>query len=713
MESIVSIESLISYIHGVTHLSNRQIKSVVELLQTGNSIPFIARYRKEATNDLDEIEIADIATSLKKFHEIVQRQGYIIKTIEEQGKLTANLKNLVLGTFDVHVLEDIYAPFKRKRKTKAQIAIESGLEPLAKIIAQQRFIQLEKEAAKYLNDVIRNTKSALSGARDIIAEWISDNEETRHSLRRLYDHYAVISSKLVKGKEEEASKYRDYFNVSEPLQKCPSHRMLALRRAEDEGFLKLSIAPPNEKAIQILGRQYITDGNDCSEQVKLAAEDAYSRLIAPSLENEFRKRSKEKADKEAIQVFCNNLYALLMEAPLGRKTVLGIDPGFKSGCKIVALDDKGDCIANDVIYPHPPQSKPQEAEAKIRHWIDFYQIEVISIGNGTAGKETIQWLQSLDCTKHLELYFVSESGASIYSATSIAREEFPDLDLTVRGAISIGRRLMDPLAELIKIDAKSIGVGQYQHDVDQSDLKESLDATVIRCVNQVGVRLNTASKHLLAYVSGIGPVMAQKIVAHRSQIGRFTNRKQLLEVAGLGKIAYQQCAGFLRIDDADNPLDGSGIHPESYPIIESISKSLKVNVATLMSNEELRASINWDSYVSDKVGKFTLADIAKELDKPGLDPRGHAQPYEGNSGVNDISDLHTDMVLQGTVTNITKFGAFVDIGVKQDGLVHISMMANKFIKDPMEVVHLTQKVTVKVIEVDVARKRIQLSMKDI
>ncbi len=711
-------------IAGTLGIRPKQIENTVELLSEGATIPFISRYRKEVTGSLDEVQVADIQTQYNKLNELEKRREAILKSVEEQGKLTDELRSRINATYNMTELEDIYLPYKQKRKTRASMAREKGLEPLANELWAQKSYNVEKLAAAFLNEQVATIEDALAGARDIMAEKISEDMNARNLVRNLFEREGVVKTKLVKGKEIEGAKYKDYFDFSEPLSKSPSHRILAMRRGEDEGFLRFAISPNDEPyVLEKLEDEFVIVDNESSDEVVKAVHDAYERLLAPSIETEFRNISKEKADAEAIQVFIQNLRQLLLSAPLGQRRVLGIDPGFRTGCKIVCLDESGTLLFNTTIYPHPPQNNEREAVEKIKELVKKYQIQAISVGNGTAGRETETLCRSIKFEHPLSpesnrdfpavnIFMVSEAGASIYSASDVAREEFPELDLTVRGAISIGRRLMDPLAELVKIDPKSIGVGQYQHDVNQPALKESLDRTVESCVNQVGINLNTASKHLLTYVSGLGPSLAQAIVKHRTENGMFKNRAQLKKVGRLGDKAYEQCAGFLRIREAENPLDNTSVHPESYHVVEKMAKDLKISVKELIEKKDVRKQIKLNDYVTEKVGLPTLNDIMKELDKPGLDPRGEAKSFEF-ADVHSLEDLKTGMVLPGIVTNITNFGAFVDIGVKQDGLVHISQMANRFIKTPGEVVSLQQHVQVKIIELDLTRKRVMLSMKDV
>ncbi len=694
-----------------TGIPIRQVKKTVELLEEGATIPFISRYRKEQTGSLDEVKITEIRDELHKLKELLKRQTYILKTIEDQEKLTPDLKSRIEACLDPVELEDIYLPYKTKRKTRATVARERGLEPLAKILMKQQEMHVEKVASSFVNEEVENVESALQGARDIIAEWVNENQRARKTVRYHFDRSAKISSKMVKGKEEEGEKYKDYFDFSEPLKKCPGHRVMAMRRGEQEGFLKLSVEPEGSRVVDALGEQFVKSPYDVGQQVADAVKDAYKRMMLPSIENEYKGLSKEKADQEAIKVFADNLRQLLLASPLGQKRVLALDPGFRSGCKLVCLDEQGNLIHNETIFPHPPQSDRAGSTRKISSLVQQYKTEAIAIGNGTASRETERFIRLIRFPHDIEVYVVNESGASIYSASKIARDEFPEYDVTVRGSVSIGRRLMDPLAELVKIDPKSIGVGQYQHDVDQSNLKKSLDEVVESCVNLVGVNVNTASKHLLTYVSGLGPVLAQNVVDYRQEIGGFSSRKQLKKVARMGEKAFEQCAGFLRIEGADNPLDNSAVHPESYFIVEKMARDLKVDLKQLVSDESLVKQIDLQKYAGGEIGLPTLKDIREELEKPGRDPREQIEVFEFDQGVYSIDDLKTGMELPGIVTNITKFGAFVDVGVKQDGLVHISQLADRFIKDPNDVVKIHQHVKVRVLEVDAGRKRIQLSMK--
>ena len=697
-----------------TGLAAKGVRATLELLNEGATIPFIARYRKERTGSLDEVQLDDIRLAAEKHTEIVKRKESVLKSIDEQGKLSDALRKQIEHCWDLTQLEDLYLPYKRKRKTRATIAREKGLEPLAKQLLSQQPGDVQQLTKKFLSDDVKNEEEALQGARDIIAEWVNEDVHTRALLRRLFERTATVLAKSVKSKEEEpeAQKYKDYFEFEEPLKHCPSHRLLAIRRGEQEGFLRMYIGPDQEEAIDQLLEKYVEGRNDAADQVAEAVEDAYKRLLKPSLETEFRVKSKTLADEEAIQVFAENLSQLLLEAPLGKKRVLGLDPGFRTGCKVVVLSQNGNLLQNSTIFPHPPRSRWTESVTKLKYLVKNYEIDAIAVGNGTAGRETIDLCKSIDFDRKVAIFSVNESGASIYSASKIAREEFPDHDITVRGAVSIGRRLMDPLAELVKIDAKSIGVGQYQHDVNQTRLKESLDRVVESAVNSVGVNLNTASKHLLTYVSGLGPTIATNIVDWRTDNGAFRSRADLKKVPRLGGKAYEQAAGFLRIRKASNPLDDTAVHPERYALVKQMAKDLGVELTELIRNSQLLSQINLSRYITDDLGMPTLKDIIQELKKPGLDPRGEAQVFEF-ANVRSIEELRQGMVLPGIITNITNFGAFVDVGVKQDGLVHISQLANKFVKNPMDVVSLRQKVMVRVVEVDIPRKRINLTMKDI
>lgn len=690
-----------------------QADNTLTLLAGGATIPFISRYRKEATGGLDEVQIGEIKDRNDKLCELAKRKETILSTIEEQGKLTDELRRRIEQSWDATELEDIYLPYKPKRKTRAEAARQKGLEPLAILLMLQRETNLSNHLHTFVKGDVKDEEDALKGARDIIAEQVNEDERARNQLRNQFSRQATITSKVVKGKEEEASKYRDYFDFSEPLKRCSSHRLLAIRRGEAEGLLKVSITPDDEECSDRLERMYVRSNNECGRQVGEAVRDAYKRLLKPSIETEFAALSKEKADEEAIRVFAGNLRQLLLAPPLGQKRVMGIDPGFRTGCKVVLLDAQGTLLRNETIYPHPPKNELQQAGQKIVNLVKQYQIEAIAIGNGTASRETEQFVSSQQYDRELQVFVVSEDGASIYSASKTARDEFPNYDVTVRGAVSIGRRLMDPLAELVKIDAKSIGVGQYQHDVDQALLKKSLDQTVESCVNLVGVNLNTASRHLLTYVSGLGPALAQNIVDYRTENGPFNSRKELMKVPRMGAKAFEQCAGFLRIPQSKNPLDNSAVHPESYPVVESIAKDLHCTVEELIKNKELRTRIDIKKYVTPTVGLPTLTDIMQELDKPGRDPRQQIKAFEFDKNVKTIDNLAEGMELPGIVNNITNFGCFVDIGIKENGLVHVSQLADKFVSDPTTIVSMHQHVRVKVLSIDRERKRIQLTMKGV
>ena len=710
-------------------LQEKAVANTLSLLEEGCTIPFISRYRKERTGGLDEVQIAAISDRFDKLKEIEKRKETVIKTITDLEKMTPELQQRIDACWDATELEDIYLPYKPKRRTRAQVAREQGLEPLAKILLLQRERDPERIAEKYVKGDVKDTEAAIKGAQDIIAETVSEDERSRQQLRNAFSRQAFIISKVVKAKADtdEAAKYSDYFDWEEPLKRCSSHRLLAMRRGEAEGILRISITPDDEEAVERLKRHYVYGNTPCGKLVAEAIDDGYKRLLKPAIETEFASLSKEKADEEAIRVFAENLRQLLLGAPLGQRRVMGVDPGFRTGCKVVCLDAQGNLLRHEAIFPHPPVNKRMEAAMSILKMIQKYQIEAISIGNGTASRETNDFikdvlagrydidtkLKSQSSNLQPQIFVVSENGASVYSASKIAREEFPDEDVTVRGAVSIGRRLMDPLAELVKIDPKSIGVGQYQHDVDQTKLKHSLDQTVESCVNSVGVNLNTASQHLLMYVSGLGPTLAKNIVDYRRENGAFTSRVQLKKVPRLGPSAFQQCAGFLRIPGAKNPLDNSAVHPESYTIVEQMAKDQGCTVADLINNKEKREAINIKQYVTAEVGIPTLTDIMKELEKPGRDPREQLEEFEFDKNVASIDDLKEGMILPGIVTNITNFGAFVDIGVHQDGLVHISQMANRRIAHPLDVVKLHQHIQVRVIEVDHRRNRISLSMKGI
>ncbi|MCI6117715.1 MAG: RNA-binding transcriptional accessory protein [Prevotella sp.] len=689
------------------------VGNTLELLGEGCTIPFIARYRKERTGALDEVQIAAISNLNDKLTELEKRKESIVKTITEQGKMTPELQKRISECEDSETLEDIYLPYKPKRRTKAQVAREQGLEPLAIIIMMGRESNPLQAAKRFVKGDVKTTEDAIRGAQHIIAEIVSEDEKARQTVRRAFEREATITSKVVKDKAEteEAAKYSDYFDWSEPLKRCPSHRLLAMRRGEAEGILRLSITTDDGDCLFRLRRSRIHGGGQCAKLVEEAVDDSYKRLIEPSIENEFAARSREKAEEEAIRVFAENLRQLLMAAPLGQKRVMGVDPGFRTGCKVVCLDSQGNLLHYEAIFPHHNGIKQQQAAASVERMVELYGIEAIAIGNGTASRETSTFLKGLNFKHNVKQFVVSEDGASVYSASKTAREEFPDKDVTVRGAVSIGRRLMDPLAELVKIDPKSIGVGQYQHDVDQSKLKKSLDLTVESCVNSVGVNLNTASQHLLTYVSGLGPTLAKNIVEYRRQNGAFTSRSQLKKVPRLGPVAYEQCAGFLRIPESDNPLDNSAVHPESYKIVEQMARDNGCTVKQLMKDSGIRARIDLKKYISDSVGMPTLTDIMKELDKPGLDPRSQIEEFEFAAGITTVDDLRAGMELPGIVTNITNFGAFVDIGVHQDGLVHISQLADRYVSDPNEVVKLHEHVRVKILDVD--RKRNRISLKKI
>ncbi len=689
-------------------VKSTQVEAVMSLLAEGATIPFIARYRKDKTGDLDEVQIAQIQDEAQALKEFNERKTFIQKTITEQGKMTEALQAKLDKASTLAELEDVYLPYKTKRKTKAQTAKENGLEPLALLVLEQTDIDLQKEAEKYITENVKDIDAALQGARDIIAETINEDATVRARLRKLFEDTATLQSKIIEDKKEEATKYKDYFDFSEPIHKIPSHRIMAVLRGFLEGFLRMNIAPLEEDALYSLEKMYIKASlNTSVEQVKKAIKDAYKRLLQPSLETECRTALKTKADEEAINVFAENLRQLLLSAPLGSKRILAIDPGYRTGCKVVCLDEQGMLLHNDLIYVHEANRK-QDGEYKIKELVSRYNIQAFAIGDGTAGRETEQFIKALQL--NLPIFLVNEDGASVYSASEIAREEFGEYDVTVRGSVSIGRRLMDPLAELVKIDPKSIGVGQYQHDVNQFRLKEKLDATVVSCVNQVGVNLNTASKHLLSYVSGIGSTLADNIVKYRNEIGKFSNRSELLKVPRLGGKAYEQCAGFLRVKGSTNPLDESAVHPETYKLVQQIATDLKVELKALIGNETLLKTVVAKQYVTEEIGELTIKDILKELTKPGLDPRSEIEQFEFAS-IYKIEDVNVGMVVPGVVTNLTRFGAFIDIGVKQDGLVHVSEIAHQYITDPNEVLKLNDKVQVKVLEVDIPRKRIALSIK--
>ena len=714
MENIKIFTQLIS---SELHLQEHAVENTLKLLDEGCTIPFISRYRKERTGGLDEVQITSISNRLSQLQEIAKRKETIVKTITEQQKMTPNLQKRIDSCWDSTVLEDIYLPYKPKRRTRAQVAREQGLEPLATILLMQREPDPKRAAQRFVvaGGSPANVEDALKGAQDIIAEQVSEDERSRNLVRSAFRREAFIESKVVKAKKDsdEAQKYSDYFDWEEPLKRCSSHRLLAMRRGENEGILRISLTIDDEEAVQRLQRNYVHGNGPCQRLVAEVVEDGYKRLLLPSIETEFARISKERADEEAIKVFSENLRQLLLSAPLGQKRVMGIDPGFRTGCKVVCLDAQGNLLHHEAIFPHPPINHRMQATIHLQEMLKKYQVEAIAIGNGTASRETKEFVAEVLTESAPAVYVVSEDGASVYSASKVARDEFPDEDVTVRGAVSIGRRLMDPLAELVKIDPKSIGVGQYQHDVDQTQLKQSLDQTVESCVNMVGVNLNTASQHLLTYVSGLGPTLAQNIVDYRKENGAFTSRTQLKKVPRLGPSAYQQCAGFLRIPAAKNPLDNSAVHPESYAVVEQMAKDCHCTVSDLINKKELREQIDIHRYVTAEVGLPTLTDIMKELEKPGRDPREQIEEFEFDSSVQTVEDLHEGMELPGIVTNITNFGAFVDVGVHQDGLVHVSQLADRYVSDPTQVVHLHQHVRVRVIGVDLRRNRISLSMKGI
>ena len=694
------------------NISATSVAGVLKLLEDGATIPFIARYRKEATGGLDEVAIATIATESEKIDELIKRKAFVIEAIEAAGALTDELKARIENSWEPNEIEDIYLPYKQKKRTRATIAREAGLEPLAKIIMSGKCADIESTASRYINDKVATTDNAISGAQDIIAEWVSESEAARNTVRRLFEREAVITSHVVRGKEEEAANYRDYFEKLYRLSRCPSHALLAMRRGEREKLLKVNIEIDDDEAIEKLEKIFIKSENNTADIIRRAIKDGYKRLLAPSIETEFANLSKEKADLEATRIFANNLKQLLLAAPLGQKRTMGIDPGFRTGCKVVCLDAQGNLLYNETIYPHPPKSETAMAIKKIATLAEQYKIEAIAIGNGTAGRETEQFIQKVAFRNPPQVFVVSESGASIYSASAVAREEFPDYDVTVRGAVSIGRRLMDPLAELVKIDAKNIGVGQYQHDVDQTMLRQALDQTVETCVNSVGVEVNNASKQLLTYVAGVGPKLAQNIIDYRTENGGFKSRKELLKVAKMRAKTYEQCAGFIRVAASDNPLDRSAVHPERYALVERMAKDLGVKVEDLINNAELRKQIDINKYVSAEVGLPTLQDIMSELEKPGRDPRMQIEAWSFDPNIRTINDLHEGMLLDGEVTNITNFGAFVNIGIKENGLLHISQIADRRITSIEEVLHINQHVKVRVLELDLDRRRISLTMKN-
>jgi uncharacterized protein len=694
------------YIQSNSGLQPKSILNTIKLLTEGSTVPFIARYRKEMTNGLDEVEIALIRDSSKKFDDLITRQQTILSSIDEQGKLTIELREKIVSCFDSVVLEDIYLPYKQKRVTKGDKAKKMGLEPLAKMIISQRGGDPEVMAEKFVKGDVEDEHAAIAGAKDIMAEWMNENLQMRSRLRQLFQRKSVLVSKLVKGKEEEAAKYRDYFDFSEPLTRCASHRLLALIRAEREGFVSLKSQPDSKEALDILERYYVKGTDACAQIVLAACKESFKRLISPSLENDVLNEAKEKADREAIKVFSTNLRQLLLAPPLGSKRILAIDPGFRTGCKVVCLDESGELLMNQTIYPHAPQNEASTAKSKIAQWVQAYKIDAIAIGDGTGGRETETLVKHIRFDRDLEVFVVREDGASIYSASSIARKEFPNYDVTVRGSVSIGRRLMDPLAELVKIDPKSIGVGQYQHEVNQSSLKHALDDVVISCVNAVGVDLNTASPYLLSYVSGLGPTLAENIVAYRSEVGSFRSRNELKKVNRLGEKAFEQAAGFLRVRNSENPLDDSAVHPESYSMVQKMAKQLKVKVDELIGNDQLVNKLTKNEF--PEIDGFTFDDIIKELKKPGRDPRKKAKVLEFDSTIRTIDDLRTGMVLPGIVTNVTAFGAFINIGIKENGLIHKSNLADVYVEDPSQFISLHEHVQVQVLEVDAARKRVGL-----
>lgn len=711
----MNIKTYANIIAKKLNLNGRYVENTLQLLEEGCTIPFISRYRKERTGNMDEVQIAAISEANDKLKDIDKRKETVVKTITEQGKMTDELQRRIEDCWDANELEDIYMPFKPKRRTKAQMARELGLEPLSVILMMQRESNPETAAKRFVKEGVKDVAAAIKGAQDIIAETVSEDERSRQQVRSAFRREAIISSKVVKAKAdtEEAAKFSDYFDFSEPLKRCSSHRLLAMRRGENEGILRISISADDEGCIDRVKRFFVRGYGKCSSLVGEAVEDSYKRLLKPAIETEFANLSKEKADEEAINVFTENLRQLLLSAPLGQKRVMGVDPGFRTGCKVVCLDEQGNLLHHEAIFPHPPVNKPQQAAQQVEKMVERFNIEAIAIGNGTASRETTAFIKSLHFNHDVKQFMVSEDGASVYSASKTAREEFADEDVTVRGAVSIGRRLMDPLAELVKIDPKSIGVGQYQHDVDQTKLKKSLDLTVESCVNTVGVNLNTASQHLLTYVSGLGPTLAKNIVEYRKENGAFTSRAQLKKVSRLGPSAFEQCAGFLRIPGAKNPLDNSAVHPESYKIVEQMAKDCHCTVSDLIKDKKKRESIDIKRYITDTIGIPTLTDIIKELEKPGRDPREQIEAFEFDKNVTTVDDLIEGMILPGIVTNITNFGAFVDVGVHQDGLVHISQLADRYVSDPTQVVKLHQHVKVKVVEVDRKRNRISLSMKGV
>ncbi|NMA75221.1 MAG: RNA-binding transcriptional accessory protein [Bacteroidales bacterium] len=707
------MDTFIPLIGQQTNLSKHNISATLKLLQSGATIPFISRYRKEATGGLDEVQIKSIETEYNRLQELAKRKNTILNTLKELDQLTPELNRKIEETWDATLLEDLYLPFRPKRRTRAEKARELGLEPLAEMLFKQNPINVTQSASQYLTDEVKSIEDALNGARDIIAEQINEDSKIRQLTRTLFDKKARVNAKVIEGKETEGIKYKNYFDFNQPLYRCSSHQILALLRAQKEEVLRITVSPDDEEVINPILRQLIKADNAASSEVEKAIIDGYKRLLKPSIETETINKAKERADDEAIRIFEENLRQLLLAPPLGQKRTLGIDPGFRTGCKVVCLDAQGNLLHNETIYPHPPVSKRKQAASTLRKLVEAYQIEVIAIGNGTASRETEAFITSQSFDRKVQVFTVSEQGASIYSASSVAREEFPDYDVTVRGAVSIARRLMDPLAELVKIDPKSIGVGQYQHDVNQIKLKNALDSTVQSCVNTVGVNLNTASKHLLLYISGLGPQLAQNIVDYRTENGPFHSRKELLKVPRMGEKTFEQCAGFLRIPDADNPLDNTAVHPESYYIVEAMAKDLNCSISDLIVDKSLREKINLEKYITENIGIPTLTDIQKELDKPGRDPRKIIKLFEFDRTIQTIEDLKEGQVLPGIVSNITNFGAFIDIGIKENGLVHLSQLAQRYITDPTEVVSIHQHVKVKVMQVDLERKRIQLTMIDV
>jgi uncharacterized protein len=711
LNKIINLNSKhLEIISNALGISKSSVQSTADLLADGATIPFIARYRKEKTGSMDEVQVADIQKYIKKLDELEQRKASILESIDEQGKLTPELKAKIIASYDANEIEDLYLPYKRKKKTKADIAMENGLEPLAKLIMSQRNLRIDEMAKKYLNDQIKTVGEAISGAQDIIAEWVSEDQDIRERLRHSFRRFGTIHSKVIPKKKDEAEKYQDYFDFQESLSRCPSHRYLAMMRGDHEGMLRVSLSIDNERALEMIERKYLRGQCEETYLIRDAIADSYKRLIIPGVETQIFNEFKEKADDDAIKVFSENLRQLLLSKPLGMKAVMAIDPGFRTGCKVVCLDQNGDFLEYQTIYPHPPQNQIIEAKNILKSLAYQHKIKAVAIGNGTASRETQQLVQSVQFEDKVDIYMVNESGASIYSASEVAREEFPDKDITVRGAISIGRRLMDPLAELVKIEPKSIGVGQYQHDVHQGKLKENLDITVTSCVNTIGVNINTASQHILTYIAGLGPALAKNIVAYRRTNGDFTSIKELTKVPRLGDKAYEQAAGFLRIREGSNPLDNTGVHPESYPVVASMARDSGMTLHGFLEDATIRKQISLDKYVTDHIGLPTLQDIMKELDKPGIDPRGVAAPFAFDVRIKSIEDVHEEMIVPGIVTNLTNFGAFIDIGAKQDGLLHISQITKKFIQSPADVLSLGQELTLKVMSVDAARKRVNLTL---